>query len=209
MDLLLNVERRGGDDEVGPVLPVLAAPDELRVADLDLACLQKPPSLLLRDADARALPDDLRIEVFVTFARLALGQRARARVVRGLGRVLFLDALGNRLILGGRDVAARGLSCVSVSTLTGFLAIRRLPWRDWRRACRRRACRRPPECRRISELGERPAPLRAEIVDARNPQVFIVSALSCASPPRKPLVSRTRFSGSSPPSSMRTMKSGK
>ena len=41
VDLLLDVERRRVDDEVGPVLPVLAAPDELRVADLDLARLQQ------------------------------------------------------------------------------------------------------------------------------------------------------------------------
>ena len=31
MDLLLDVERRGMDDEIAPVLLVLAAPDELRV----------------------------------------------------------------------------------------------------------------------------------------------------------------------------------
>ena len=53
------------------------------------------------------LPDDLRIEVCVALARLALGQRTRALVVRGLRRVLFLDALGDRLIFGGRDVAPR------------------------------------------------------------------------------------------------------
>ena len=31
MDLLLDVERRRMDDEVAPVLLVLAAPDELRI----------------------------------------------------------------------------------------------------------------------------------------------------------------------------------
>ena len=115
MNLLLNVDRRRRDNEVGPVLPVLAAPDELRIADLDLARLQEPPRLLLRHADARALPDDLRIEVLVALARLAFGQRTRPLVVRGLRRVLFLDALGDRLIFGGRDVAPRRARRASAS----------------------------------------------------------------------------------------------
>ncbi len=59
--------------EVGPVLLVLAAPDELRVADLDLALLGKLPHLLRRKPDARAVPDELRVEVLVALARLALG----------------------------------------------------------------------------------------------------------------------------------------
>jgi hypothetical protein len=31
MDLLLNVERRGVDDEIAPVLLILATPDELGI----------------------------------------------------------------------------------------------------------------------------------------------------------------------------------
>ena len=50
VDLLLDVERRRLHDEVGPVLPVLAAPDELRVANLDLAGLGELPALLLCQA---------------------------------------------------------------------------------------------------------------------------------------------------------------
>ena len=107
VNFLLNEDLRLRNDEVGPVLTVLATPDKLRVADLDLALLQKPPRLLFRDANARPLPDDLRIEVLVALARLALGQRTRPLVMRGLRRVLLLDALGDRLIFGGRDIAPR------------------------------------------------------------------------------------------------------
>jgi hypothetical protein len=39
VDLLLNVERRGVDDEVGPILLVLPAPDELRVEIAVALCL--------------------------------------------------------------------------------------------------------------------------------------------------------------------------
>ncbi|WP_318035374.1 hypothetical protein [Rhizobium ruizarguesonis] len=63
MHLFLNIERRRIDHEIGPILPVLAAPDELGIADLDLARLGKLPHLRLRDLDLRAVPDDLRIAV--------------------------------------------------------------------------------------------------------------------------------------------------
>src|SRR5712691_9275938 len=66
MDLLLDVERRGVDDEVAPILLVLAAPDELRV------------------------------------------QVAVAPLVGQAHRVPRL-LLEHRLVLGGRDVLARGL----------------------------------------------------------------------------------------------------
>ena len=41
VDLLLDVERRHVDHEVGPVLPVLAAPDELRIGERR-ACRSRP-----------------------------------------------------------------------------------------------------------------------------------------------------------------------
>jgi hypothetical protein len=41
VDLLLNVDGRGADDEVGPVLLVFAAPDELRV-EIAVAALELP-----------------------------------------------------------------------------------------------------------------------------------------------------------------------
>ncbi len=47
VDFLLHVKQGLWHDEVGPVLPVLTAPDELRVADLDLALFQELLSLLL------------------------------------------------------------------------------------------------------------------------------------------------------------------
>ena len=47
VDLLLNIQRRRLHDEIGPVLPILAAPDKLRVANLDLALLQQFPRLRL------------------------------------------------------------------------------------------------------------------------------------------------------------------
>ena len=56
-----------------------------------------------------AVPEDLRIAVWVALAGLALGQRRHARVMRRLGRLLLLDALGDRLVFGGRDVAPRRL----------------------------------------------------------------------------------------------------
>ena len=39
VDLLLDIQHRRVDHEVGPVLPILAAPDQLRIADLNRASL--------------------------------------------------------------------------------------------------------------------------------------------------------------------------
>src|SRR5208337_1831157 len=73
------------------------------------ALFEQLPRLFLGNADARAAPDDVRIEVFVALARRTFGERPRAPVVRRLGRVLLLDALGDRLVFGGRDVEPRRL----------------------------------------------------------------------------------------------------
>jgi hypothetical protein len=45
VDLFLDVERGRLDNQIGPVLRVLAAPDELRVADLDRAGVGELPAL--------------------------------------------------------------------------------------------------------------------------------------------------------------------
>ena len=63
MYLFLDVKRRRIGHEVRPVLLVLAAPNELRFADLDLAPHLKLRDLRAREPDTRAVPDDLRIEV--------------------------------------------------------------------------------------------------------------------------------------------------
>ncbi|WP_292114220.1 hypothetical protein [Mesorhizobium sp.] len=94
MDGLLAVDRRCVDHEVGPVLPVLAAPDELRVAELELARLGKLAHLLLGDTDAGTVPDDLRVEIRIAVASLAIRQRTRAR-----DRHLALDIAKNLLLL--------------------------------------------------------------------------------------------------------------
>ena len=79
VDLLLDVERRRVDDEVRPVLLVLAAPDELRIADLDLALLLQLARSARASADARAVPDDLRVEVLVARSRVSpCAKRPRA-----------------------------------------------------------------------------------------------------------------------------------
>src|SRR5690606_6240554 len=80
VDLLLNVERRRVDDEVGPILLVLAAPDELRIADLNLALLLKLPHLRLSQPDASTVPDDLRIEVRIALPHHTGRQRTRTRI---------------------------------------------------------------------------------------------------------------------------------
>ena len=95
VNLLLNIERRRLHDEIGPVLPILAAPHKLRVADLDFALLQQLPRLLLGHANARAVPDDLRIEILVALARLTLRQGRRARIDDGRLRMQFLQMFGD------------------------------------------------------------------------------------------------------------------
>src|SRR5207302_2049537 len=68
MDLLLDVERRRLDDEVAPVLPVLAAPDELRV-EIAVAPLvggaQRLLRLLLDDGLVLGGRDVLALRLFV------------------------------------------------------------------------------------------------------------------------------------------------
>ena len=49
VNLLLDVERRHIDDEIGPVLLVLAAPDELRVGEGERAGLSQLLHLLVGD----------------------------------------------------------------------------------------------------------------------------------------------------------------
>src|SRR4051794_15881207 len=55
VDLLLDVERRHVDDEVRPVLPVLAAPDELRIRQRERAGLGELAHLLVRYGDTRTV----------------------------------------------------------------------------------------------------------------------------------------------------------
>src|SRR5438477_301329 len=89
MHLFLNKELRRLHDEVGPILPVLAAPDQLGIADLDLTAFLQLPRLLRRQAQPRAVPDDLRIEALDDFPCL------------GAGRAFQLDvkAVGFRVIM--------------------------------------------------------------------------------------------------------------
>ena len=124
VDLFLNIKRRRLHDEIGPVLPVLAAPDKLRVADLDLALLQQLTRLLLGHANARAVPDNLRIEILVALARLALRQRRRAWIDGWLLRMQFLKMFGDRLIFRGRNIFARRALMGEGFDFDGFLGHR-------------------------------------------------------------------------------------
>src|SRR5690606_15429027 len=121
VDLLLDVEGRRVDDEVGPVLRVLAAPDELRVADLDLAGLPELLALRFGERDADAVPDDLRVEIRIARPRLALGERKGARqphLLRCRAQQLFV-LLEDRRHLGRRIVdplvlVAQGLNVLGL-----------------------------------------------------------------------------------------------
>ncbi|MEQ1514890.1 MAG: hypothetical protein ABL931_00205 [Usitatibacteraceae bacterium] len=61
------------------------------IADLDLAGLGKLRDLFLGQPNARAVPDDLGIEVLIAFPHFTLRQRPRARIDRRSKRIaLFL-----------------------------------------------------------------------------------------------------------------------
>ncbi|MER9397491.1 hypothetical protein NKI46_05045 [Mesorhizobium sp. M0615] len=106
MHLFLHVDRRCIDDEVGPVLRVLAAPDKLGVADLDLAYLGELAHLVPGDPDLDAIPDDLRVEIAVALPGFAVGQRPRARQRNGMIDAAqdFFLLLEQRGHFGGRIV---------------------------------------------------------------------------------------------------------
>src|SRR5690606_24625956 len=87
---------------------VLAAPDELCVADLHLARLPQLPALRLGQRDANTVPDDLRVEVRVARPRLAFGERKGTRQghLLWLRSKQFLILLEDRCHLGRRVVDA-------------------------------------------------------------------------------------------------------
>jgi hypothetical protein len=106
LHLFLHVEHRRIDHEVGPVLRVLAAPDELGISDLDCTGLQELRRLLLSERDPDAVPHDLRIEVRVPLTRSASRQRPRAGIMRRRVGIDLLLLLGERLQLRRRHVDA-------------------------------------------------------------------------------------------------------
>ena len=207
VDLLLDVDRRRIDHEVRPVLRVLAAPDELRVTQLDLAGFLQLLALRVRQADAHALPHDLRVEVGIARAGLSVRQRRRARIARRRHRRVFLHALRDGLEFGGRDVAARvGVNqhfdrlCDPLAASEGaafwFLGSGRLQRRLEKLISRANAAS-------ISNTSMNSAnaqrPKRPRLLTPGTHSLRIVSAFSLASVLRKPLISTTRLSGSSVP----------
>ena len=120
MDLLLNVNLRRLHHKVGPILPVLAAPDELRIADFNLSLILQLPHLIRREPNARAVPDDLRVEIKIALARRALRQRARTGVTLRADRIDFLHPLGDRRQFSRSEVLARRL--VVLKRIDLFLA---------------------------------------------------------------------------------------
>jgi hypothetical protein len=108
MHLLLDVERRRVDHEVRPVLPVLAAPDELRLADLDLARRLQLRDLGLGESESRPVPDDLRVQVLVALAHHAGRQRMRPRIAHRRDGLHLLHPLRRRRQLRRRDIPPRG-----------------------------------------------------------------------------------------------------
>src|SRR5690606_27755813 len=104
MNLLLNVKRRRIDDEIRPVLLILAAPCELRVRNVDVSLGGGFLDLSGGDADARSLPYELRIEVFVARTLRPRRQRVAAAIDDRLERLKLLRPLRGGLQFGGRDV---------------------------------------------------------------------------------------------------------
>ena len=80
VDFLLNIKRRHVDDQVRPVLCVLAAPHQLRIAEFKAAVGGKLLHLRRCDLDARTVPDQLRIELAVALARFAGRKGPRTRI---------------------------------------------------------------------------------------------------------------------------------
>ena len=119
VDLLLDVERRHVDDEVGPVLPVLAAPDELRVGKRERAGLRQLLHLLVGDRDPGAVPDQLGLARLFRRPRLALRQRPCPRIVLRRPRRRILVAPKEALHLRRRDVPAGGLVVLERIDLLG------------------------------------------------------------------------------------------
>ncbi len=116
MYFFLDVERRRLDDESDQSCWSLPRQTKLRVADRGLAGFDERAHLLGGEADASAVPDDLRVEVCVSRAGLAFGQGPGARVdSRREAGDRFLG-LGEALQLGGGDVPAQGLVMLSAST---------------------------------------------------------------------------------------------
>jgi hypothetical protein len=104
MNLLLDVERRRVDDEIGPVLLVLAAPCELRIRDVDVALGGGFFDLIVGQANACSFPYKLRVEVLVARTLRSLRQSVAALVHHRLNRSKFLGALRGGLQLGSRNV---------------------------------------------------------------------------------------------------------
>ena len=86
---------------------VLAAPDELGFAKVELSCLAQLFDLFWCQADFRTFPDDLGVKVAVALARLAARQGEAALIGDGFDRLQFFSPLGGRLQLCRRDVLAR------------------------------------------------------------------------------------------------------
>ncbi len=115
MNLLLNVERRRVTTRSDQSCWSFPRQISCAVRDVDIAGLRRLLDLLRRQADTRALPDELRVEIGVTRTGFALGQRMAARVDDGREGRDFLGALRSGLKLGSRDILALGLPCASAS----------------------------------------------------------------------------------------------
>ena len=100
MDLFLDVERRGVDDQVGPVLLILAAPDELRI-EIAVAAL-------VGDAD--------RVLLVLLHHRLVFG--GGDVLARGLVVLERFDGLAGGLLLGHSFYPCCPICLINVSFST-------------------------------------------------------------------------------------------
>ena len=110
-------------DEVGPVLPVLAAPDELRVGERERAGLCQRLHLRVGDGDLGAVPNQLGLARLLRRPRLTVDQRTSAWIVFWRPRCRILVAPEKALHLRGRDIPAGGLVVLEGVDLLGRLAV--------------------------------------------------------------------------------------
>ena len=128
VDLFLDIEGRGLDNQVRPVLLVLAAPGQFRLPDFQPPSFGQFGDLLRRKGQGRAFPDDLRVQILIALSSLPLGQGAGAGVGHGTCGIGFLHPLERGCqfrcgyVAALRGIVGEGLDLFRQLGLSGHLA---------------------------------------------------------------------------------------